>query len=172
MKIREWMNNNPAIMTIGAVVLLIICLGVIVNQLRGPGTRARTIDVYYYDLNTGELFVTESDQIPPIDTDSGAEAGVLAYVYSCTDCSDESSRKIGFLQKYSKEAKQMLVDAGGEPPDDPRFYEVVEMNGQLVKRVEDQAWVPINSEQGYEMMEQSGVDCPEGQRPIPCYPGR
>src|SRR5690606_5765079 len=86
MNVREWMNNNSALVTIGAVVLLVIALGIILLQT-GDGITSGPIMMYYYDLNEGRLIQVMSDQPAPVETASGPHdgmpAGVRAHVYTC-----------------------------------------------------------------------------------------
>lgn len=180
MKLRDWLNNNSAIVTIGAVVLLIGALFAIIMQMRSGPSGPRVIDVYFYDLNTQKLFAAKSDQIPPIDTPSGpapggAPAGVRAYVFACNDCGNENDRFIGWLEMYTPEAKALLTQP---PPTDPqqalerdmRVYEVWE-SGQLIRGVNDTRWVPQSSQEAMNITSQIDTKCPGGS-PKPCLPGR
>lgn len=167
MSIRDFLNNNSALVTILAVVLLIVALGFIVMQLGGGGNRVRTIPVYYYDLDTGELFERESDTIPPVETSSGEMNGVRAFVFACNDCSDESDRFVGYLEMFTQEAKEILEMAPEDRPEDVPydFYE----SGRLVKTPESDRWFEANSPQGFQIMESVREQCPDGD-PQPCYP--
>src|SRR5690606_22803013 len=91
LKFRDWLNKRSAIVTVLAVVVLIAALGFIIMQARGKPYRPQIVPVYYYDLGSGKLFTAMSDQIPPIQSDSGSgpggmPQGVRAYVYACGDC--------------------------------------------------------------------------------------
>ncbi len=62
---------------------------------------------YYYDLNTGKLFVAATDDFPPIEAPSGPapdgrKAGVRAYVFSCGDCDDPTKRFIGYVMRRTE----------------------------------------------------------------------
>src|SRR5688572_11816004 len=100
MKARDWMNNNSALVTIAAVVLLVISLGVIIMQTKPRGS-VGPVELYYYDLNTGKLFVAMSDQNPPIDAPSGGfrgpdgpPAGVRAHVFGCGNCGNLEGKTV------------------------------------------------------------------------------
>lgn len=180
MKLRDWLNNNSAIVTIGAVVLLIGALFAIIMQMSGGSSGPRVIDVYFYDLNKNQLFTAKSDAIPPIDTDSGATpqgapAGVRAYVFACNDCGDENDRFIGWLEMYTPEAKALLTQPAADNPEqaaerEMRMYEVWE-TGQLIRGVNDTRWVPQNSQEAMTITSQIETKCPGGA-PKPCLPGR
>lgn len=168
MSLREFANNNSAIVTLGAVVLLVIALGAIIMQTRGGGGSG-IIDVYYYDLSTGQLFTGPSNQLAPIEAPSGPyngkPGGVRAFVFSCTDCDDESTHFIGWLDMYTPEAKEALANPTAEMGASFELYE----RGHLVKRVEDETWVSANDPEGFRVMEAISQECPGG-RPQPCYP--
>ncbi len=181
MKLRDWMNNNSAVVTVGAVVVLILSLGYIVWSSRGRSYGPRVIDVYFYDLNTNQLFTAKSDQIPPIETasgpvpGSGAPAGVRAYVFACNDCSDENDRFVGWLEMYTPEAKAVLTQPPSESPEqaaerEMRMYEMYE-SGQLIKAPEDRTWARANTAEAVNVTQRIESKCPGGA-PKPCLPGR
>lgn len=125
MKLRDWLNNNSAVVTILAVVILILSLGFIIMQASGPKYKAQIVDVYYYDLGNGTIFTAKSNEIPPIESKSGPgpagnPQGVRAYVFSCGDCKNESERFVGWLEMYTREAKEMMQSPNrmgpGMPP--------------------------------------------------------
>lgn len=195
MKIRDWANQNSAVVTIGAVVLLLVALGAIVFQMR-PRTYARVVSVYYYDLNTGKTFVGPSDKMPPIPAPSGplegmgGDAGVRAYVFACGDCSDESKRFVGWLEIYTPDAKEAMQNAmrppaggatpagGAVPPGpmgSPDMFMLME-EGHLIRaeKAEDGSepkWEKYNSEAGFKIIQSIQTRC-EGAPPKPCFPGR
>jgi hypothetical protein len=182
MKVRDWMNNNSAVVTILAVVILVISLGVIIMQTRGRGA-PRTIDLYFYDLNTNQLFVARSDQIPPIPAPSGPlrgqpgdlPAGVRAHVFACGDCPsglrgltpeqvEQRGAYVAYLDMYTEEGRRAL--AGDAPTDmmtDP-------MEQTLVRRVADRDWQPMYSEVGFRLTETAVRACPEGAPAVACRP--
>lgn len=187
MKVRDWMNNNSALVTILAVVVLVISLGVIIMQTRAPGAGGRTIDLYYYDLNTGKLFVGKSDEIPPIEAPSGPyqnapgnlPAGVRAHVYACGECPDvtnmtaeeaqQAGVTIAYLEMYTPEGKAALTGSTeGEPsPEmmmDPMEHQLVRLPAA------ESRWVPAYSEPGYRLTEGAIPNCPTGEPAVPCRP--
>ena len=182
MNVREWMNNNSALVTIIAVVVLVICLGLIFLQMGGPG-RARITEQYYYDLNTGKLFAAEATATPPIDAPSGpfndAPGGVKAYVYACESCPGgltgmtaeqvrQEGATIAYLEVYPLEAKQAMeaaANATEAPP--PGVYEAQQAN--LVKAPQGQEWAKMYSRQGMQLMDTVSNLCPDGT-PVFCTP--
>lgn len=196
MKMRDWMNNNSALVTVGAVVVLILSLGYIVWSSKGPGYGPRVIDIYYYDLNTKQVFVGKSDQYPPIDAPSGRgyklpngqeiPAGVRAYVFACGECPDVTGLSldelqaknafVAYVEMYTMEVRDMLMkQAAGEAPSGPEqegmMYEMFE-RGQLIADPAKLTWVLANTEQAMQIQSSLEGRCP-GPEPIqPCLPGR
>jgi len=115
--------------------------------------------LWFYDLNTGELFAGDVAELPPIAAPSGdlkgasgQAAGVLASVIRLEG---ETDKKVAFLQAYTKEAKEMIQNSrqnqGGAPAD----YEKI-MAGTMValppKTPGDKInWVAMSSPDGYKI---------------------
>jgi hypothetical protein len=193
MKYREWMNQNSALITIGAVLILIGALYAIIRQQWGGGGTYKPIDVYYYDMSItsgtemDRLFPGKSNDFPPIEAPSKAKApdgsptGVRAWVFSCGDCSDKSKWFIGFLETYTKEAKDAMVEitkppaAGGAPapPPMPTGAEMMAREqGHLISIPGEDKWVPYSGPQGLELIQRAQGKCgaEPGTRAVPCYP--
>lgn len=182
MRLRDSMNNNSALVTVLAIVILIVSLGFIIYQARPNRYAPRVVDVYYYDLGSGQIFLGKSDKVSPIDAPSGPGSsgepnGVRAYVFSCTNCDDESSRFIGWLEKYTPEAKQAMLnppapDTSGNAAAGPDPTEIWE-KGHLIAAYKANAgelkWVVNNSDAGFRIMQSLETKCPGGQ-PNPCFP--
>lgn len=183
MKARDWMNNNSALVTIAAVVLLVISLGVIIMQTRGPGS-VRAIDLYFYDLNTGKLFVAKSDHIPPIKAPSGPfgeqglPGGVRAHVFSCGECGDftgmtaeqvvQAGGYIAYLEMYTPQGKAALTADPSDPNAAPMMIDPMEQT--LVKPVDGDQWMSMYSERGYRMTDAAMQQCPDGSPGQACRP--
>jgi len=182
MGLRDYMNNNSSVVTILAVVVLVIALGIIVMTSKGPGRNSYIVDIYFYDLNTGKLFIEKSDQRPPITTASGPtptgkKAGVLAYVSTCGECRNYAGMGveelkaagafISRLEMFTEEALAAM-DAAAAGQSAAMDYDL--MNAVLIKRVEDTAWVPIESSQGMRIMSAEAGRCPGGREKT-CLPG-
>ncbi len=169
MTAREWVNQNSAIVTIGAVLLLLVSLGFIIMRVSGGSQyKARIVDVYYFDIDSGQLFTAKSNEIPPIDSPSGANKGVRAYVFACGDCADESQRFTGWLEMYTPDAKNVMIN----PPTSPESMDTFELmeKGHLVS-ADGRAWVQANTDKGFQVME--GIQTRCGETPaVPCYPGK
>ncbi len=171
------MNQNSAVVTIVAVVLMLISLGVIIMSLSGNRYTPRIVDVYFMDISDGSLFTEKSDLLSPIDAPSGENKGVRAFVFSCGECSDEESHFVGWLEMYTPQAKKIMTapapieGAEGDPiANEMDMFEAME-RGHLVSDASGKKWVPANSEKGFRVMEQIQTKC-DGQPPKPCFPGR
>lgn len=170
MKLRNWLNNNSAVVTILAVVMLILSLGAIIIMNRGSSYTPRVYDVYFYDLNTKKLFVGKSNQYAPIATPDGGDRGVRAYVFSCGDCGDESQQFIGYLEMFKPEAKKFFENPESFTPEQlanqPDLYE----EGRLVRaEAENAKWVNANSMDGMKLADLAYTRC-NGQPAKPCNP--
>lgn len=116
--------------------------------------------LWFYDINTGELFSGDVAELPPITAPSGdlknapagTPAGVLASVIRLEG---ETDKKIAFLQAYTPQAKEMIEKSrqnqGGAPAD----YEKI-MAGTMValppaKPGDAIKWVAMSSPDGYKI---------------------
>ncbi|MFB0524031.1 MAG: hypothetical protein ACETVZ_00700, partial [Phycisphaerae bacterium] len=126
---------------------------------------------WFYDLNTGKLFVAESDQIPPIEAPSGPlpngrPAGVKAYVLSYVYDPNESERFIGFLEttdpKRQSDSSRMVDTNAGSAKQWGK--------DKLICKVKYKHWVPANSRQGRAIVEEAFIPNENGERPHYCWP--
>jgi hypothetical protein len=116
--------------------------------------------LWFYDLNTGELFPGDVAELPPIVAPSGdmkgAAAGTAAGVLaSVIRIEGEQDRKIAFLQLYTKEAKELIAASRSNQSSAPADYEKI-MSGTMVAlppaKVGDVIkWVPMSSPDGYKI---------------------
>jgi hypothetical protein len=190
MKLRDWINNNTPLVTVIALVIVVGAIGYIFYSQRTPTFRQP--NQYFYDLGSAapdhidRLFPAKA-QIPPIDApsgkvmDDGSPAGVGASVFACGGCDDKSQRFIAYLETYTPEAKQAMLNPG---PIDPSaapppggggvgpgaMGPMAAANGHLVRRVEDTRWYSFMSREGAQIVMEATRRCPEGTPPMPCLP--
>ena len=178
MNLRETLNNNSALVTIGAVVLLVVALAAIVFQMDGS-RGGQVVDLYYYDMNDGTIFVGPSNVVPPIDAPSGPyndqQGGVRAVIFACGECGDLAGKtvaeieaqggKIAYLERYTPEAKAAIEN----PDANEMNYELTE-GGQLVAEPGSNSWYQVFSQQGQQVQERGNIQCPDGERPVFCRP--
>lgn len=189
MSVRHWINNNPAAAGVGAILAVALVIGFVFWQGAGTGVGGDS-DVYYYDPQTGELFVDLADHLPPIETPSGGSDGARAYIYACEGCPGESFEGktpgeieeagafVGYLLQYDAEARRILLEARDDEQGEPLTLEQdqritnAEERGQMVRRLEDGegGWVPAYQRSAEAIMEQVHQRCEGGARPPECRP--
>lgn len=115
--------------------------------------------LWFYDLNTGELFAGDVAELPPIAAPSGdlknasgTPAGVLASVIKIEG---DEAKKIAFLQAYTNEAKKMIEASRQSQGSAPADYEKI-MAGTMValppaKPGDAIKWVAMSSPDGYKI---------------------
>jgi len=160
--LRKWINTNPRIVICITNVTVILLIVVLYGFFR-PAKTSRSIysfeKEWYYDLNTGQLFAAEKDQIPPIEAPSGPlpdgkKAGVRAYVLRYKD----NEQHVGFLTTRDPDYVK--------PPDrNPKFLE-----GMLIKRVSDNSWISSNTIEGSKIFSEAFTPDAEGNNPVWCAP--
>lgn len=151
LSVRKWINRNPRIIisiTAGFVLVLLVVIGSTLPKKTDVEVREYK-KAWFYDLNTGELFIARSDQVSPIEAPSGPlpngePAGVRAYVFSYVSEPNESERFIGFLEIANPEAEKegperVESDVGGAEKWG---------RGGLIRRAADKQWVPADSDEG------------------------
>lgn len=143
MNMRGWLNQNSALTTVAAVVLLICALGFAVYHLTGSSTGVSSINaMYYYDVVGGTLFGGPMvDILPPIDgpngpithDDKSRQAGFKAYIFACGGCSSDlggktsqeveaAGAKIGYLEYYTEKSKNVFREFMENRENDPEKY--------------------------------------------------
>lgn len=137
------------------IVVALVVVGTIGWFILGEGSDDGPKKLWFYDLNTGELFAGNVAELPPIAAPSGdfmgGPAGVLASVIKIEGSSE---KKVAFLQTYSPQAKQMIEasrkgqDKGGAPANDGEI-----MAGTLIalppaKPGDPIKWVSMSSPDG------------------------
>lgn len=166
--LRRWINRNPKIVigvTLVSVLILLVIIVWLLLPEKGIESQQHKRD-WFYDLNTGRLFVARAGQIPPIQAPSGPlpdgqPAGVKAYVFSYMDEPNEAERFIGFLETTDPNAKK-------------ETSAVVELKvggvegwgrGKLIRRLQDRQWVPANSVKGRAILKLLFAPNKKGQHP-------
>jgi hypothetical protein len=161
---REWINNNSATVTIGAVVALVVALGVWYWQQRPTREAIVVRQVYFYDLDKGELLTLPRDQVPPARTKSGEGKGVRAYVYSCGECTKEQMF-IGYLERYPDDARQELLSRRANPQaNSPSGRSIEELEDTRLVAAEEDAkdpakWFALNTPEAVEIRNYFRTKC-------------
>ena len=171
--VRKWINDNPR-MIIGITCASVFVLLTIIVGISIPEKAVKVQEVgkdWFYDLNTGKLFVAKSGEIPPLEAPSGPlpngqPAGVRAYVFSFSYEPNESNRFIGFLEIHDPNAeKQRPKSAKSTARGAERWGQ-----GRLIRRVNDKQWYPANSSEGQRILEELFTPNKQGQTANYCPP--
>lgn len=165
-RVRESINDNPR-MVLGVTVLsLLVLTGVVALVLRPAPRRRYDLGrkAWFYDLNTGELFVSSSKKAGPIEAPSGPlpngeHAGLRAHVYSYVLDPNESELFVGFLEQPDPSA-----GASRRAADMSDFRKWAEM--ATIRRLDDSDWVPATSPGGREILQGLTRPNERGQTPI------
>lgn len=171
--LRKWINKNPMIIvsiTIASVLILLVIIG-----LSMPGKTVTTVKEYkkgwFYDPNTGELFVAESDAASLIDapsstSPSGRLAPVRAYVFSYAYEPNETNRFIGFLEIPNPVAKKEVSEFTSSGVSGAKRWG----QGRLIRRVDDEQWVPADSNEGQAILKKLFLPNENGEVAHYCPP--
>jgi hypothetical protein len=165
--IRERINQSSRSIIVITCFSIFILL-VVVWQLRSDGTVKRIGDYkkeWFYDLNTGKLFVAKKGLTPPIEAPSGLLpneqlAGVKAYVFSYKYEPNESERFIGFLETIDPNAEQNEYKFVKTKVSGDKQWG----RGKLIRRVEDEEWFSANSYQGQSILKEVFLPNENGER--------
>jgi hypothetical protein len=191
MPARDFLNNNSAVVTILALVVLVGALGAIIWNSGGGGGQ-EFMQRYYYDLNTGKLFVDSKSKIAPIDAPSGPyngkQGGVSAVVFGCGECQssydgmtqeevEEAGAIIGWLEMLTAEAKKEMeqTKSGQRAPGGPGGQSVRDlrpmtfMEGRLVKYPSEEDWYDAGSQDAMTLRSEAQTRCASGRLKV-CSP--
>jgi hypothetical protein len=163
--IRAWVNKNPRVV-IGITAASVSILLIVVIVLLIPQETVKVEDYekeWFYDVNTGKLFVAKKDLVPPVQSPwgplaDGRPAGVRAYVFSYKPDPNESERFIGFLEIPDPNAESAASGSDG-PSKGARLWG----EKRLIRRVEDEQWYPANSIEGRVILKELFLPNEDGQ---------
>ena len=169
---RGWLNRqNPKIIIAIAVFTVLLLLTIVIGLLSsGEAPKVKEYKKgWFYDLNTGKLFVAKSKLIPPIAAPSGPRengkpAGVKAYVFSYKDEPNESECFIGFLEVFTPEAIRNQTTSAKSRGDSAAELIKQWGDGRLIRRVEDEQWFAANSNEGRDIIENAFSPNEKGER--------
>ncbi len=158
MSLRDQLNGPMGYVAALAILGASVGLYFVLNA--DDGGQRLTHAWYFYDLSSKNLVSK------PTDTPSPADAGnsLRAYVFSCSDCADEKSRFIAYLEQLSPEATAALSD----PALDYDQRSQKRIAGWQLRTVDSTEWIAATSPQGQELMNSAWKRC--GKEPKPCDP--
>ncbi len=144
------------------------CLILVVVLLLRPGDDDATRDwvdaVWFYDLNTRQLFTTRPGTVPPAPAPSGKgpdgeEAGVRAHLMGCGDCS-AGNRVIAYIERFPARSAQQ---GGATPSLTGRDHQIADPASNPVK------WLPANSPEGQALRKSIRSKC-QDKTVVQCFP--
>lgn len=168
MPLRKWANENPRLV-LGITVASVVLLLAVTIWLIWPEPPAPVVvqkKEWYYDLNTGKLFVAEVGLTPPIEAPSGPlpdgkAAGARAYVLAYTEEPNEAERFIAFLEIADPRGPADSTDPPGVKISGAKKWG----RGKLLRRLEDEQWLTGDSAQGQRIFEEAFAPNENGERP-------
>jgi hypothetical protein len=164
--LRETLNENPGLTTAGTVLIVVAAIVfIVVSWARGPvegegvgGNQA------YYTIDDGQnYFAAEFTKIPPFEHE-GKQA-VRAHVFTCDG---GKTRFVGYLERFSPEAKKMVEEFARQTGSSTMAME--DQSGIQVKRpgTGERGWVSMTHPTAQEIR---NVLCPDGTTiPEPVMP--
>lgn len=164
---RGWINAHSGLV-IGVACLSAVLLCLVVVWVLWPTASASFQSggpVWFYDVNTGQLFVGRSKHGGPIPAPSGplpdgGPAGFRAHVYSYVLEPNESELFVGFLERPDPGA------GDSQSTSDMKDFNAW-ARSRLIKRVEDKQWVAATGPEGREILQ--GLLRPNRQGQTPLY---
>jgi hypothetical protein len=140
--------------TIAAGILAACAVAIMIYSALNTGKRPKG-NIWFYDLKTRQLFAASDSSVPPIDTKSGPEMGVRAYVYTCSGGSNPNDKFIAFIEKFTPEVKkgveEDLKHGGGQMTIGLALER--RPGGVLISQPDAGNWFPKFSDEGRQIME-------------------
>jgi len=166
MSAREFFNNNPAIVTGGAVLVLVLCLSAIACQLfGGRGGSSSDVKIVYYDVSSSSILLVPAKDRPTSPLADNPNA-YRTMVLSCGECSDLSDG----MSRADIEAAGMTIAYLNKDPDAANTGDPMMDRDMLVSSLDaPDNWLSSLSTQGSEIMG-NVWNCPDGSRAKPCQP--
>lgn len=157
--VRDTLAKHQRLVIVLALVLLGVTWWRILSGDAMPENGGRA---YFYDMDTGKLYVDSAMKNPPTKAPSGGE-GVIAHVFTCADPADESKRFIGFLEKYTPEYQKTRDQGQAMLPS-------MAARHQLIRAPEGGDWVPLDSEGGQRILAALAARRKPGENMVSCVP--
>ena len=162
------MQKADVIKAVAALCLLALAVGLAVRFFISNKVSEKA---FFYDLSEKKLFTAARDQVPPIKGINDAEEdAVRAVVISTTGKpEDKESWSIAYLEKYSPELREQMIEAQ-KTGTSPRMGRVMAQAHRFVRRVNEDRWHALNTEQGERIVTDWATPGPHGITPIICTP--
>lgn len=166
----EFIDQRMMYVLIGIVVIVILMgLFVVIPRAQREGPEPEFN--YFLDTSTGELFSVSSIEPPPVSAPSGG-VGLRAYVFSCESCDEPDSRFVGYVERFTREARIKRREAleriqMGFDDETSEILLAESETGRFIRRPDEAQWYAADSPEATAIME--SVKCPRGSgTPQPC----
>lgn len=164
--VRESINDNPKAVA-GVAFFSALLLAVVLALVFRPAPARRYEEgskAWFYDQNTGKLFVASSKEPGPTTAPSGplpggGPAAFRAHVYSYVLGPNQAELFVGFLERPDP-------NAGSERQASDRSDFHKWARGTLIRRADGVEWVPATSAAGREIIQELTRPNQQGQTPI------
>ncbi len=163
--IRGWVNDHPLrIALLAALSTLVLLLLGWAFRPASPQEFNEGRQAWFFDQNTQKLFVASSKKTGPIAAPSGPlpdgnHAGLRARVYSYEVNPHDTELFVGFLERPDPHGPSKASAA-----DVATFTKWAQ--ARLIKRVNDDQWVPATSAEGQAIIQSLTHPNDRGQTPI------
>jgi hypothetical protein len=188
---RSMLNRHAPLVTIVSLVIMLFTANNIVGQLRtaNAANALPALPAYFYDVATDSLFVSTSQDLPPIagpgSRNPDDRTAVRAFVYACNDCTDDKDRFVAWVEAYTPDAidarkAQMeawngaLSDPINKPVSPMMSYTKIIGEGHMIAKpdAKDPAWkdkfVAYDSPAGHKIRKTWSKKC--AGEPKQCFP--
>ena len=167
MGLRETLNENPGLTTAAtAIIILAAIVFMVVSMFRGDvetvGAANSGTNEFFSDDDGTTFFVDERTKVPPFDRN-----GKPAYRARVFTCDGGTTKFVGWLERYTPEAKKLIEDRAKDPASGPVMME--DPSGLQFKKpgTGEKGWVSSGDP---EMMKLREVNCSNGSPADPVTP--
>lgn len=134
-------------------------------------------EIYFYDLSEKRLFAAPQSAVPPIQglNDDELDAVRAVVISPSGDCHNKESLKIAYLERYSLEMKRQFETMQSQGENHPgeivgNIRRSEAQSHTLVKRLDDDQWYPMTSDEALKIVSEWQVKGPHGRYPTVCRP--
>jgi hypothetical protein len=165
----DFMMNRSDIGKLALALALLVAAAVCFVKLRPAPEQSEK--GFFYDLAAQKLFVAPRSLLPPIPGINGKELTAVRAIVISTNGNpqDKASRRIAYLEKYSRELKQAMEAFRAGKTTSAASHE--ERQTQiLVRRLNETEWYAVKSPEGEQILTEWNVPGLDGKLPVVCSP--
>ena len=168
MGLRETLNENPGLTTAATAIIIVAAIVfMVISMFRGEagtagGTGTALTREFYSDDDGKTFFEDERTKVPPFDRN-----GKPAYRARVFTCDGGKTKFVGWLERYTPEAKKMIEERAKNAAGAPLLME--DQTGLQFKKpgTGDKGWVSAGEAATMGLRE---VNCPNGTPADPVMP--